>query len=104
MLRHASFDLLHHTSPGDAKHAMWLQKASQVVQIQIIRAVIDERIDRHDGVEELRGERQRSRIRVDRKHAVGNIGIPYALKVVRGGEPQIGRPDLNRKFAAQEDR
>ena len=104
MVRNGTFDLLHQPGPCDTEQAARLQKASQIVQIQIIGPVVDERIDAHDRVEELRGERQRSRIRVDRKHAIVDVGIPHALKVVRGTEPQVGGPHLDPEFATEKDR
>ena len=58
---------------------------------------------RHDGVEELRGERQRPGVGVDRKDAVLDPGIPDALKFLRGAEPQVGGPDLHAELAPKED-
>ena len=58
----------------------------------------------HDGVEELRGERQRPGVGVDREDAVLDAGVPDALEVLGGAEPQVGGPDLHAELAAQEDR
>ena len=97
-------DLLHEPGAGDAHRAARFHEPGEVVQVQVVRAVVEERVDRHDGVEELRGERQRAGIGVDREDAVLDAGVPDALQVLRGAEPQVGGPDLHAELAAQEDR
>jgi hypothetical protein len=57
---------------------------------------VGDRIDAYDGVEEVRGERQRAGVGVDRENAVRDAGIADALAVV-------GDPNLHAEFAAQED-
>jgi hypothetical protein len=41
---------------------------------------------------------------VDREDPVLDLGVPDALKVLRGAEPQVGGPDLHAELAAEEDR
>ena len=60
-----------------------LDKSSEIVQVEVVRPVVAERIDRHDGVEELRRERQRPRIGLDRVHTILHAGIPNPLVVLR---------------------
>src|SRR5205807_1741056 len=76
-------DLLHQPRPGDRYRATRLHEPREVVQIQVVRAVVEERVDRHDRVEELRGEWQRPRISVDREHAVLDAGVPDPPQVLR---------------------
>ena len=104
MLGNRAVDLPHQPGPGDSDRAARLHEPGEVVQVQVVRAVVEERVDAHDGVEELRGERQRPGVGVDREHAVLDAGIPDALEVLRGAEPQVGGPDLHAELAAQEDR
>ena len=104
MIGNRTFDFLHQSGPGNSHRAARLHKLSEVVQVQVVRPVVREGIDAHDGVEELRGERQRPGIGMDRKHAVLDAGIPDALDVLRGAEPQVGCPNLHAEFAPQKDR
>ena len=64
--------LSHQSGPGDAKGAGWPDESRDVIQIDVIRAEVRERVDRDDGVEEVVRERTRSRIAVNRKHAVSD--------------------------------
>ena len=104
VLRHRSLDLLDDAGAGDADRPAGLHEMREVVQIQIVGAVVRERVDRDDGVEELGRKRQRPRIRVNRKHAVVDTGIADPLDVLRGAEPQVGGPHLHAELAPQEDR
>ena len=56
----------------------------------VVRPVVAEIADAHDGIEEVLGERQRPGVRVDGKHAVLGAGIADALEVLRGALPQVG--------------
>src|SRR5580692_5052877 len=41
---------------------------------------------------------------MDRKHALGGAGVLDTLKVFRGAEPEISRPNLHAEFAVEKDR
>src|SRR5271166_4759898 len=77
-----TFDLSNQSSPGDADGCAGLHELSEVVEVQIVRPEIVERVDAHDGVEEAGCERQRPGIGVDREHAVLYPGIPDSLNVL----------------------
>src|SRR5262249_31895884 len=93
-----AFDLLHQPGPGNSNGAARFDELSEVVEVQIVRPEVGERVDAHDGVEEAGGERQRPGIGVDREHAVLNPDVPYAVTVFRGADPQVGRPHLPAEF------
>ena len=104
MVGKRTFDFPHQPGTRNSHLAARLHEPSEVVQVQVVRPVVEEGVNAHDGVEEVRGERQRPGVRMDREHAVLDAGIPDALEVLRGAEPQVGGPDLHAEFAAQEDR
>ena len=89
---------------GDAHRTARLDEPGEVVQVQVVRAVVHEGVDGHDGVEESLGERQRPGVGADREDAVLDAGVPNPLDVLRGAEPQVRRPDLHAELAAEEDR
>lgn len=99
-----TFDFLNQPSARNPYLAAWLDKPREVVQTEIVRSVVAEGINTHDGVEELRAERQLSGIGVDWEHSILYTGIPDSLQVLRDVEPEVGGPNLNPKFPAQEDR
>src|SRR5216684_4083875 len=87
MFGKGTFDFLNQPSARNSYLAAWLDKPCQVVQVEIVRPVVAEGINAHDGVEELRCERQRPGIGVDRENAVLHAGIPDSLDVFRDAEP-----------------
>src|SRR4030095_16050832 len=104
MLGNEALDFMHQPGTRNSHRPIRFNKPSQVVQVQIVRPVIEEGIDAHDSVEELRGERQRSGVCMDRKHAVLDAGITDALDVLRRAEPEVGCPNLDTELAAQKNR
>jgi hypothetical protein len=84
--------------PGDRDRTARLDEPGEVIEVQVVRTVIEEGIDGNDGVEEVRSERQHPRVGVDWEDPVRNAGIPDALEVLRGVEPQVGGPDLHAEF------
>src|SRR6266508_3952540 len=99
-----SIYLLDQPGTGDAYRAAGLDEPGEVIEVEVVRAVIEERVDGHDGIEEVGGERQCPGVCVDRKDAVRYAGILDPLKVFAGAEPQVGGPDLDAEFATQKDR
>src|SRR5215813_10417293 len=89
MFGKGTFDFLNQPSARNSNWAAWLDKPCEVVQVEIVRPVVAEGINTHDGIEELRCERQRPGIGVDRKHAVLHASIPNSLDVLRGAEPSV---------------
>ena len=61
-------------------------------------------IQAHDGIEKLVRERQGVRLRVKGKHAILEPGLPDALPVIHGIDPDIRGPDLDIVFPRQENR
>jgi hypothetical protein len=53
-----------------------LTNRARSFRYRVVRAVVEKRVDRHDRVEELRGERQRPRVAVDREDAVLDARVP----------------------------
>src|SRR5439155_6452565 len=104
MLGRSPLDFSHQPSTGNSHWAARLHKPCEVVQVQIIRPVVRKAIDAHDSVEELSGERQRPGVRMNRKHAVFDPGIPNTLHVLRGAEPEVRCPNLSAEFSPQEHR
>src|SRR4051794_26890575 len=100
MLRNRAFDLLHQPCAGNPNLASWFYKPGQVVQVEIVRSVIDQGINRDDGVEEVLGERQRTRIRMYREHTVLHARVTDSLEILRCTKPQVRRPNLHTEFAA----
>jgi hypothetical protein len=90
-------EIAHSATHGAAR----LDEPGQVVQIKVVCAVVRERVDRHHGIEEFLGERQRSRVSTDRKNPILYAGIPHALDVLRRTEPQVGGPDQHARLAAE---
>src|ERR1700682_3738264 len=78
---------LNQPSARNSNLAAWLDKPCEVVQVEIVRPVVAVGINTRDGVEELRCERQRPGIGVDRENAVLHAGIPDSLDVLRDAEP-----------------
>lgn len=74
------------------------------MRVGVIGAVVLEGVDRYDHVEELCGEWQGMRLGMDGVDALRDPGIAYALKIIRGAEPEIGGPYLHAEFAMQKDR
>src|SRR5688500_16740222 len=99
-----SFDLSNQPSTGNSYRATGFHEMSEVVQVQVIGPVVVERVDRHDGVEEVRGERQRPGVGMDGKYAAFDAGIPNALNVLRGAEPKVSRPNFHTEFSPQKNR
>ena len=92
----------HPRSPGsnprrDGNRAARLHEATEVAEIQ--RAELRERIDADDGVEEFRGERQRPRIRMNRKDAVLDTGTRCAAPR-RWTRDRLPRPHAERRADA----
>ncbi len=87
LFRKRTFDFLNQTSTRNPYLAAWLDKPCEVVQVEIVRPVVVEGIDTHDGVEKLRAKRQLSGIGVDWEHAILDAGIPDSLQVLRNVEP-----------------
>src|SRR5262245_28331229 len=104
MFWNLTVDLLHKSDPGNSNMAARLNEARKIVEIQIIRAVIEKRIDCNDRIEELIGKRQGPCIRVEREDAIIDAGIANSLMPLRNAEPEIDGPHLDAKFTAQEDR
>ena len=104
MLGRRPLDFSHQPGTSYSHQAARLHKPREVVQVQIIRPEGRETIDAHDGVKELSGERQRPGVRMDRKHAVFEAGIPDSLEVLPGAEPEVRCPNLRAEFSSQEDR
>jgi hypothetical protein len=65
MFGKGTFDFLNQPSARNSYLAAWLDKPCEVVQVEIVRPVVAEGINTHDGVEELRCERQRPGIGVE---------------------------------------
>lgn len=103
VLGNGARNFLHQTSAGNRDPTTGFHKAGEVTQIEVVCPVIDKGIDRHDEIEKVGGERKRARIRADRENALVGAGIPDALKILRGVEPQIRCPHLGTKFAVQKD-
>src|SRR5215469_13081843 len=97
MFGKGTFNFLNQPSARNSNLAGWLDKSCEVVQVEIVRPVVAEGINTHDGVEEIPCEGQRPGISVDREHAVLHAGIPDSLHVLRGVEPQVGCPNLHTK-------
>ena len=55
---------------------------ANVAEIAAMISLVTEGINAHDGVEELRGERKRPGIRMDRKNTVLDAGIADSLDVL----------------------
>src|ERR1700680_1759180 len=103
MLGNGAIDLLHQPSTGTSHLAPWLHKPGQVVQVQIVGSVVDEGIDRNNGVKEVNCEWQGPRIGVNWEHAIIDPGISDSQSVFRDVKPQVRCPNLYTKFATQED-
>ena len=104
MIGNRTFDLLHQSGSGNSHKAAGPHEMGEVVQIQVVGPEVRERINAHDGVEEVPGEWQRPGIRMDRIHAVQGARVPDALDILRGADPKVGCPDLHAKFTMQKDR
>jgi hypothetical protein len=104
MLGNGTFDFLNKPGPGNSHEAVRLHKSGEVIQVQVVRAVINEGIDGDDRVEKLRGERKRTCIRVDWKDTLLHAGIADPLEILCGTEPQVSCPYLNSVFTVQKDR
>src|SRR4051812_13606409 len=87
MLGYGPINFPHHPSTRNSHLAARPHKSSQVVQVQVVGSVVNVRIDRHDGVEEIHSERQRTGVCMDRKDAILYAGIPDSLDILRGAEP-----------------
>ena len=87
MLGKGAFNFLNQPSARNSNLAARLHKPCQVVQVEIVGPVVAEGINTHDGVEELRCERQRPGIGMDREHAVLQACIPDSLDILRDAEP-----------------
>src|SRR5262245_44473533 len=104
MFRNLTVDLLHESGPGHSNLAARLNEARKIVEIQIIRAVIEKRIDRNDPIEELIGKRQGPRIGVERENAIIDACIANSLMPLRNAEPEVDGPHLHAKFTSQKNR
>jgi hypothetical protein len=82
MIGNRTFDLLHQSSPGYTYRAAWLHKLSEVIQVKVVRPVVRKGINAQDGVEELRGEGQRTGVGMDWKYALLETRIPDSLHVL----------------------
>src|SRR5258707_12598520 len=87
MFGKGTFDFLNQPSARNSNLAAWLDKPCEVVQVEIVRHVVAEGINTHDGVEELRCERQRPGIGVESEHPVLQAGIRDSWDVRADGEP-----------------
>src|SRR5262245_7041246 len=101
---HFTIDFLHQPCARNSDQTLRLYKTGEVIQVEIICPIVDEGIDADDRVEEIRGERQFPRIRVDWIDAVLDACVADSLEVLRGAEPKISRPNLHAVFPVQEDR
>jgi hypothetical protein len=104
MIGNWAFDFLHQSGSGDAQSATRFQESRQVDEIEVIRAIVGKRIDADHRVEELRGERQCARVRVDGEDAFGNAGVSNPQEILSRAEPKVGGPNLNSELTVQEDR
>src|SRR6516162_4344569 len=104
MFGNRTFDFLHYSGPGDSDRTARFHEMREVVEVEVVRPKIREGVDTHDGVEEVRRERERSGIGMERENAILDAGIQNSLHIVRGGNPQIGGPNLYAKFAVEKNR
>ena len=101
MIGNVPVEFLHQRGAGDPNLTARFHKSRQVVQVQIVGAVVHERVEAHDRIEERRRERQRPGIRMDWEDGAIDSSVASALEIVRCAEPQIRRPDLDAEFALQ---
>ena len=90
-------------APGNRHETTRLHEPGERIQVEIICAIVDEGIDRHDSVEETCGERQRQGVDAQWEDAVLDPGVLHALEILRGVKPKVRRPNLHAELAAQED-
>src|SRR5262245_31439955 len=103
MLGNGAIDLLHQAGAGNSHLASWLHKPGQVVQVEIVGAVVDEGIDSNNGVKEVNPEWQVPRIGMHWEHAIGDPRISDSLSILRDVKPQVRCPNLYTKLAMEED-
>jgi hypothetical protein len=66
-----AFDFLHQSGAGDGDGATGFDEAGDVVEVELVGAVIDERIDGENGIEETDGKQERAGVGMDGEDAVG---------------------------------
>ena len=102
VIRNSPVEFAGQSGSRDSDGAANLHELREVVEIQIVRPEVGEGINTDNGVEEARGEGERSSIRVERKHAVLDAGITDSLRVLRRMEPEVRGPNLHGKLSPQE--
>ena len=104
MFRKWLINFLHQARARNSHLSRGLYKSREVIQVEVIGAKVRDGIDTDDGVEKIIGERQRSRVGMNWKDAIVDTGVANALGILRGAEPEVGGPNLDAEFAAQENR
>src|SRR5262245_63384007 len=98
ILREGTIDFLHESSAGDSDRTARLHEMREVVEVEVVRSKIREGVDAHDGVEEVRGKRERPGIGMQWENTFLHACVLNSLHIIRGGNPQIGSPNLDAKF------
>src|SRR5215472_3641847 len=91
VLWYLTLDFPHQPRPRNSHPTLWLHKTGKVIQVQVVRAKVSERIDTKDGVKKVRGEWERPGISAHRKDAVLDACVMDPQEVLRGAEPQVRR-------------
>src|ERR1041385_3970685 len=101
MFRRRTVELLHQAGAGNSDRRVRLHEVREIVEVEVVRPEIRERVDAGNRIEEFRREGERVGIGMQWKHAVLDAGVAKALNVLRGAYPQIDGPNLHAEFAAQ---
>ncbi len=95
MIRNGPLDFSYQPGSRDPHRATGFHKSGEIVQIQVVRPVVDERVDADDRIEEVRGERQRPCVRPDREDAILDPGVPNPPEIVRSRTRLPNRGDTS---------
>jgi isovaleryl-CoA dehydrogenase len=88
MIGNRAFDFLNQSGPGNRHRAARLHEFGEVVQVQVVRPEVGERINAHDSVEEVRGEGG-DQHRMDR-NTPSIRRRPGCAGCSRGADPKVG--------------
>ena len=103
MFGHGPFNFLYQSRTRYADLAPRFHETCEVVQVEVIRPVVDEGVDADNGVEEILRERKGAGIGMDGEHAIFQAGIADPLYIFGDAAPKVGGPNLNAEFATEED-
>src|SRR5580765_2699905 len=103
MIGRGTFDFPDQSGTRNSHRAARLHKPSEVVQVQVVGPEITDGVYTDNGIEKIRGKRERPCVGTQRKHSILDACIPDALDVLLSTKPKVGSPDLHPELPPQKN-